>query len=125
MAREAIGRLDSIHESLAGVKEGYNWADQVEVQRREVGAWISHAEKNEEEAVRQLRSAADLEDSIDKSPVTPGALLPAREQLADLLMELGNAKDAASEYEEVLKSSPGRRNSMRGLEQAKQALARH
>jgi predicted component of type VI protein secretion system len=67
-----------------------------------------------------LRSAADLEDSIDKNPVTPGALLPAREQLADLLVEVGKADQAVTEYETVLKSSPGRRNSMRGLEEAKQ-----
>ena len=114
-ARAALARLDAIHASLATVKDGYNWADQVEVQRREVGGWIARAEKNDDEAVRQLRSAADLEDSIDKSPVTPGALLPAREQLADLLVELGKAAEAAREYEEVLKSSPGRRNSLRGV----------
>ena len=79
----------------------------------------ARAEKKDDEALRQLRSAADLEDSIDKNPVTPGALLPAREQLGDLLMELGAPGDAIAAYEEVLKSSPGRRNSLRGLEQAK------
>lgn len=123
VAREALARLDSLHQSLASVKEGYNWADQVEVERREVTGWISRAEKKDDEAVRQLRSAADLEDSIDKNPVTPGALLPAREQLADLLVELGKAEEAVPAYEEVLKSSPGRRNSLRGLEQAKRDLS--
>ncbi len=122
-SRAALARLDTLHESLAGVKDGYNWADQVEVQRREVKGWIAHAEKQEEEAVTQLRSAADLEDSIDKNPVTPGALLPARELLADLLVELGKAQDAVPTYEAVLQSSPGRRNSLRGLEQAKRALS--
>jgi tetratricopeptide (TPR) repeat protein len=122
-ARLALARLDAIHESLAAVKEGYNWGSQVEVARREVSGWIARAEKNDDEAVRQLRSAADLEDSIDKSPVTPGALLPAREQLADLLAEIGKPDQAATEYEIVLKSSPGRRNSVRGLEGAKNGLA--
>jgi tetratricopeptide (TPR) repeat protein len=119
LAREALARLDALHESLAGVKDGYNWADQVEVERREVGGWIARGEKKDDEAVRQLRSAADLEDSIDKSPVTPGAMLPAREQLADLLAELGKADEAGAAYAEVLKSSPGRRNSLRGLEKVK------
>jgi tetratricopeptide (TPR) repeat protein len=123
VARQALVRLDSLHQLLVGMKEGYNWADQVEVERREVGGWIARAEKKDDEAVRQLRSAADLEDSIDKHPVTPGAMLPAREQLADLLMELGKADEASSEYQEVLKSSPGRRNSLRGLEQAKRDLS--
>jgi tetratricopeptide (TPR) repeat protein len=118
-AREALSRLDSLHQELAGVKEGYNWADQVEVQRREVGGWIARAEKQDDAALQQLRSAADLEDAIDKNPVTPGALLPAREQLADLLVDLGRPEEAVPEYEKVLKSSPGRRNSLRGLEQAK------
>jgi tetratricopeptide (TPR) repeat protein len=117
-ARGALARLDAIRQALVG-KDGYNWADQVEVQRREVSGWIARAEKRDDEAVTQLRSAADLEDSIDKNPVTPGAMLPAREQLADLLMDLGKAKDAIPAYQEVLKSSPGRRNSLRGLERAK------
>lgn len=71
-----------------------------------------------------LRVAADLEDSIDKHPVTPGAVLPAREQLGDLLREMGQAADAAAQYETVLKSSPGRRNSLLGLEAAKRIAAR-
>jgi tetratricopeptide (TPR) repeat protein len=119
-AKQALARLDAIHDAIAGVKQGYDWADQVDVARHEVAGWIARAEKNDDEAVRQLRSAADLEDSIDKNPVTPGALLPAREQLADLLVEVGKADQAVTEYETVLKSSPGRRNSMRGLEEAKQ-----
>ena len=45
-------------------------------------------------------------------------MLPAREQLGDLLLEMGQAADAAAQYEAVLKSSPGRRNSLRGLEAA-------
>jgi tetratricopeptide (TPR) repeat protein len=120
-ARAALVRLDTLYMAQTGVKEGYDWADQVEVQRREVGGWIAHAEHNDEAALRQLRSAADLEDSMDKHPVTPGAMLPAREQLADLLVEVGKAAEAIPEYETVLKSSPGRRNSLRGLEQAKRA----
>jgi tetratricopeptide (TPR) repeat protein len=122
VAREALARLDSLHQSLAGVKEGYSWADQIEVGRREVGGWIARADMKDDEAVRQLRSAADLEDSIDKNPVTPGAMLPAREQLGDLLVELGKAEEAVPAYEAVLKSSPGRRNSLHGLERAKRDL---
>ena len=116
-ARAALARLDQLHEALKGA-EGYNWGDQVEVQRREVAGWIAHAEKNDGEALRKLTAAADLEDSIDKSPVTPGALLPAREQLGDFLLETKRPEEAARAYESVLKVAPGRRNAMAGLKKA-------
>jgi tetratricopeptide (TPR) repeat protein len=122
-ARDALARLDALRQAAAGIKTGYNWPDQIQVARGEVVAWIAHAEKKDDEAVRELRTAADLEDSIDKNPVTPGAMLPAREQLGDLLGELGKSEDAVLAYEDVLKSSPGRRNSLRGLEQAKRDLS--
>ena len=122
-ARQELARLARVRDGLAATKEDYDWADQVEVQRRAVAAWIARATKMDAEAVADLRSAADLEDSIDKHPVTPGAVLPAREQLADLLLETGRPTEAAAQYEIVLQSSPGRRNSLVGLEAAKRAGA--
>jgi tetratricopeptide (TPR) repeat protein len=122
-ARAEVQRLGEIRDQLKGAP-GYDWADQVEVQRGAVQGWIARAEKQDAEALKLLRSAADLEDSIDKHPVTPGPVLPAREQLADLLLEQGKPGEAAREYETVLKGSPGRRNSLRGLEAARQAEAR-
>ena len=118
-ARMALARLDTLHQSLVGVKGGYDWAPQVEVQRRALRGWIARAEKKSKEAVAELSAAADLEDSTDKHPVTPGALLPAREQLGDLFIELGRKADASKAFSEVLKTSPGRRNSMQGLQLAK------
>jgi hypothetical protein len=61
-----------------------------------------------------LRSAAEREDAIDKHPVTPGALLPVREILADLLLESGAAAEALKEYEGVLKLAPRRFNAVAG-----------
>ena len=122
-ARIALARLDTLYRSLVGVKAGYDWAPQVDVQRRALQGWIARAEKRNEDAVTQLRAAADLEDSTDKSPVTPGALLPAREQLGDLFLEVGRKAEAAEAYRAVLKTSPGRRNSMRGLRLARNETA--
>ena len=118
-ARTALARLDTLYQSLVGVKAGYDWASQVDVQRRALQGWIARAEKRDEDAVAQLRAAADLEDRIDKHPVTPGALLPAREQLGDLFLEVGRKGEAAVAYQTVLETSPARRNSMRGLKLAK------
>ncbi len=120
-ARQEQERLAQIRAGIVTPDGEYNWAVQVEVQRRALGGWIARAEGRNAEAVADLRAAADLEDSTEKNPVTPGAVLPAREQLGDLLLELGQPAPAAKEYERVLESSPGRRNSLRGLELARQA----
>jgi hypothetical protein len=65
-----------------------------------------------------MRSTADLEDRSDKHPVTPGAVLPPRELLAELLMELDRPALAANEFETVLRSSPGRFNAIYGAARA-------
>ena len=59
-------------------------------------AWIAYDEGRKEEAVDLLRRAAEAEDILGKHPVSPGALVPAREQLGDLLLELGRPKEAQS-----------------------------
>ena len=116
-ARRATARLDTIQAGLRGQK-GFDWATQVEIQHREAQAWLAYAEKKRDQAVTLMRSAADLEDSTDKHPVTPGAILPAREQLADLLVETGRPAAALVEYEASLKVSPARLNSYLGAAQA-------
>ena len=112
-ARRATARLDTIQAGLRGQK-GFDWATQVEIQHREAQAWLAWAEKKPDEAVTLMRSAADLEDSTDKHPVTPGAILPAREQLGDLLVEQGKPGAALTEYEASLKIAPARLNSYLG-----------
>lgn len=122
-ARQAIARLQAIQQGLQGQK-GFDWATQVEVQRRSAEAWLARARKQDQDAVRMMRAAADLEDSTDKHPVTPGAVLPAREQLGDLLLELGQPDSALVAYEASLRSAPARFNSYRGAERAAQRAGR-
>ncbi len=112
VAREALRRLAAIRETLIDQKNTY-WADQVEVQRLAVAAWLARAERNDEQALKLMRTAADLEASTDKHPVTPGAIVPARELLAELLLENGKKEDAIAELNLVLRDAPGRRNAMR------------
>lgn len=119
-ARQSVAKLEAIQAGLQGQK-GFDWATQVEVQRRAAAGWLARAEKKDKEAAALLRSAADLEDSTDKHPVTPGSILPAREQLADLLAELGRPEEALAEYESSLRSAPARLNSYRGAAQVAQA----
>src|SRR5258708_20962411 len=117
-ARAEVDKLASIQKELAQVKEEYDWSTQVEVQRQAALAWIAHAEGNKEAAVRWMRSAADLEDKTDKHPVTPGAVLPARELLGELFMELNQPALALPEFEAVLRNSPRRFNATYGAARA-------
>jgi hypothetical protein len=117
LARDALGRLEAIHDELAQGKDPY-WAAQVEIQRQASAAWIARAEGRSEDAVRRMRLAAELEDTTEKHPVTPGAVLPARELLGDLLLDLGRPREAMAEYDAVLQVAPGRFNSVYGAGRA-------
>src|SRR6266849_11083 len=84
------------------------WANQIEVQRREVAAWIAEKGGKSSEAIATMRSAAELEESMDKHAVTPGAITPAREMLAELLLLENHPQESLAEYEGVLKVAPNR-----------------
>jgi tetratricopeptide (TPR) repeat protein len=117
-ARQQIERLTEIQKRLSEVKIGYDWATQVDIQRQTATAWALHAEGKNDEALRLMRAAADLEDTTEKHPVTPGAILPAREMLGDLLLEVNRPAAALVEFETVLQNSPGRFNSLYGAGRA-------
>ena len=116
-ARADVEKLAAIQKALADAKSNY-WAGQVEIQRVAAAAWLARAEKKDEEAVTLARSAADLEDKTEKHPVTPGSIVPARELLAELLMDLKRPADALAEYEASLKVAPGRWNAEAGAARA-------
>jgi predicted Zn-dependent protease len=116
-ARGEVGRLEKLRDSLQAAGNRY-WSDQVEIARREAAAWLARAEKKDSEALEFLRSAAALEDTTDKHPVTPGPILPAREQLGDLLLELGRPAEALVEYRADLAASPNRLNGVYGQSRA-------
>jgi len=117
VARAAVDKLAAIQKGLAEAQSAY-WAGQVEIQRLAAAGWLAHAEKKDDDAVGLLRSAADLESSTEKHPVTPGAVLPAREMLGDLLLELSRPADALREYEASLQVAPGRFNGVFGAARA-------
>ena len=69
--------LQKIQNQLTQAKEAY-WAEQTEIQRRSASAWLAFAERREADALAEMRAVATLEDSTEKSAVTPGPLAPAR-----------------------------------------------
>jgi tetratricopeptide (TPR) repeat protein len=90
------------------------WSSQIEVQRREVAAWIAQASGKSEDAIAGMHSATELEESMDKDAVTPGAVIPARELLAQMLQLQKRPQDSFKEYESVLKTAPNRFNALWG-----------
>ena len=98
---------------ISQAKNAY-WSNQIEVQRREVAAWIAQASGKADDALADMRSAAELEESMDKDAVTPGPIMPARELLAQLLQAQSHPDQALADYEAVLKTSPNRFNALWG-----------
>ena len=116
-ARADVERLTAMQKSLAEAKEVY-WATQVEIQRLAASAWLVHAEGKRDEALKLMRAAADLEDTTEKHPVTPGAVVPARELLGELLLELREPQQALKEFEASLRLLPNRFNGLYGAAKA-------
>lgn len=120
MAAHAEEKLAGLRDSIAKQNNTY-WSNQVEVQRREVFAWAAQQSGRSEYALKLARSAAELEESMDKAAVTPGAITPAREMLAELLMLAHQPKESLVEYQAVLKIAPNRFNALYGAAKAAEA----
>ena len=120
-AKAAVDRLAMIRGELAAQKSSY-WAEQVEIQRVAAQGMLAYGAGLGDEALRLLRLAAEMEDKTEKHPVTPGAVVPARELLADVLLDEKRASEAAAEAERVLSGSPGRYNAVWIAAQAAEAM---
>jgi tetratricopeptide (TPR) repeat protein len=116
-ARDEAGKLTSAYEQMRAAADDY-WATQIHVQLNSALAWISYAEGKVDEALKLMRAAADEEDAVEKLPVTPGAIVPTREQLGELLLELNRPADALKEFERALAMAPQRRAALTGAERA-------
>jgi tetratricopeptide (TPR) repeat protein len=117
-ARKEVDQLAALRDALVIGKGEYDWAKQVEIERQIAAAWLAYAEGKQDESLRLMRAVADLDDATDKHPVTPGAILPAREQLGELLLELKQPAAALQEFEISLRSTPERFNGIYGAARA-------
>src|SRR5688572_2772439 len=119
-ARPAVDSLAAIERRLAAHEEPY-WAEQVRIQRLGAQAWLELAAGRRSDALARMSEAAKLEDATEKNAVTPGPLVPARELLGDMLMELGRPADALAEYRRTLAKEPGRYRALDGARRAASA----
>jgi hypothetical protein len=118
-ADEASTALKLIQERLLRASEPY-WARQVEIQGLAVAAWSALAAGAKEEALRQMESAADMEDRTEKSAITPGPLSPARELLGEMLFAVNEPAEALEQFKATLKKEPRRFRSLYGAAHAAQ-----
>jgi tetratricopeptide (TPR) repeat protein len=119
-AAQAEQKLADLRDAIAKQNNTY-WSNQVEVERREVAAWIAEQNGKTEDALKLARSAAELEESMDKSAVTPGAVTPGREMLAELLLIEHRPQESLVEYQTALKIAPNRFNALYGAARAADA----
>lgn len=116
-ARKEVGALQAVHAELEQKKDTY-WAQIVEAQRLAVSAWIAQAGGNTAEALRLAEQAAEIEETAEKHPVTPGPILPARELQGDLLLKLNRPAEALKAYEATLAREPNRARAVFGAARA-------
>ncbi len=116
-ARRDMERLQTLHDALVAAKQGY-WAEQVEIQRQVMSAWVARAEGKKEEALALMRAAADREDKTEKHPVTPGPIVPARELLGEMLFEANEPALALKEFEASHRVEPNRFKGVYGAARA-------
>ena len=112
-AKEAEQRMGELRD-VAEQRGDDNMVTYIETERLVLAGRIAFEEGGEEEAIRLTRSAAEMEASVEKHPVTPGALQPPREALGDLFMDLNRPAEALTAYEESDQMWPGRLNTLMG-----------
>ena len=81
-------------------------------------AWVARTEGKNQEALQLMRAAADREDATEKHPVTPGPIVPARELLGEMLLELGDPRQALKEFEASHRVEPNRFKGLYGAARA-------
>jgi tetratricopeptide (TPR) repeat protein len=123
-APESQPEVDKLRQIEAQLRASGNeyWAAQVNIMMREIMAWSAQADKKSTEATALMRGAADAEDAIEKLPVTPGPIVPAREQLGELLLEQSQPEMAAKEFETALLNAPRRRGALQGKAHAAELI---
>jgi hypothetical protein len=117
VAAADISQIEACKERLQAAGNAY-WANQVDVLDKEAKAWRLAGTDSAAESARMLRQAADEEDAVEKLPLTPGPIIPAREQLGELLLQQNQPQQALREFRAALVLAPGRRGALLGAAQA-------
>jgi Tfp pilus assembly protein PilF len=116
-----VASLAVLRDKLRQAKDEY-WSEQVDIQWQVATAWVLHARNQQAQALGAMRAAADAEDKTEKSVVTPGPLVPARELYGAMLLARSMPKEALAAFEATLAKEPNRFNAVAGAAKAAEAL---
>ena len=119
-ARAAAERMLVLERAAAGAGED-GFARYIRTDRLVLAGWIARLTGDADEALARMREAVEVEKTVQKHPVTPGALFPPYEALGDLLLELDRPHEALAAYEQSLTAWPKRFNSLLGAARAASA----
>jgi tetratricopeptide (TPR) repeat protein len=117
-ARTDLAAYDALMDEVRKGSHAY-FADSTgaRIRHEEMLAWAAFAGANTATALQHMRAAADLQDRVGQDEVD----IPAREMLADMLLEAGQPQQALAEYRQAMKLSPNRFNGLFGAGSAAEA----
>src|SRR5206468_554769 len=119
-AKREIQAMQELRAALEKSNQSY-WGDRTEEQMLAVSAWVAQAEGNREQALKEMRAAADGEDGSVKHVAMENRLYPMRELLAELLLQSGQPAAALREFESASKENPNRYRGLYGAARAAEA----
>ncbi|PXA85394.1 hypothetical protein DMC47_37795 [Nostoc sp. 3335mG] len=119
-----IGQIEACRDALRAANDGY-WATQTDALLQSAQAWRFAAAGDGGSAITAMTAAATEEDALEKLPLTPGPIVPAREQLGELLLQLGKPKEALAAFDSALVLAPGRRGALAGKAEAERRASLH
>jgi tetratricopeptide (TPR) repeat protein len=122
-ARQAMAKMKDLRDASTHPGAAF-FRRQLELQSIAVAGWIAWAEDRHDEALALLRYAADEEDALGKHPVSPGAIVPIRELLGDLYLELNRPAESLAAFERSLVLNPGRYRAIAGAARAAERAGR-
>ena len=120
-AESEISKLQQCFDEVKAAGNPY-WTAQTHALVLEAQSWTRYASGQSKDAAALMRSAADEEDSVDKLPVTPGPIVPAREQLGEMLLAMKQPKESLDEFELALRDAPNRRGALAGAAKASEQI---
>jgi tetratricopeptide (TPR) repeat protein len=112
-AHKDMAEIENIHSALLK-QDKPGFAQAVEQDRQEAAAWLAYAEGNKDDAIKALRAVAQKEEAEGDEPLA----IPAREMLADMLLDMNRPDQALAEYDVDLKFNPNRFNGLYGAARA-------
>jgi hypothetical protein len=116
-AKVELARLAALRAAMVEQKKAY-WIGQADIQSGAVSAWIARAEGRDDDALTLMRATADLEDTTEEHIMMPGRVIPVREMLGELLLELGKPALALAEFERSQVDDPNRFRNVYGAGRA-------